>query len=180
MSLPYDSFAENHVSKGATIIMTRTPLIALVGTLALTLTSACAPSAMVSSTASPTQTSDKGKPSAPEQAFTRFPDIPVPAGAKIDLDKTLVFGGGETWFGRIAMSANYGADKMFDFYKQDLPSFGWQEITSIRSANSVLTYQREDRIATIQISGSTLQGTQVLITVSPKGAPMQAPPSSTR
>jgi hypothetical protein len=34
----------------------------------------------------------------------------------------------------------------------------------------VLTYQREERVATIQISRSKLQGTNVSITISPSGA----------
>lgn len=112
----------------------------------------------------------------PEQSFSRFPDLPVPAGAKINLDKTVVFGSGEEWFGRITLTVGFNSDQMFDFFKQELPGFNWQEITSVRSATSVLTYQRRERIATIQISGRTLTGSDVMVTVSPKGAPMQAPP----
>ena len=52
---------------------------------------------------------------------------------------------------------------------EELPEFGWREITSIRAAISVLTFARQDRIATIQVQGATLLGSEVSITVSPQG-----------
>ncbi len=48
----------------------------------------------------------------------------------------------------------------------------------MRAAVSVLTYSRQDRVATIQIQGRTLRGSEVTIMVSPRGteaAPVAAP-----
>lgn len=159
--------------------MKRTIRATFTGFLTATALTACAPSTTVQSTTTTDGATD-GKPGAPAQAFARFPDLPVPTGAKINLDQTVVFGGGEDWFGRITLSVSHSADKMFDFYKSELPAFNWQEITSVRSATSVLTYQRGARIATIQIGGRTIQGAEILVTVSPKGAPVQAPPPTNR
>lgn len=108
-------------------------------------------------------------------AFNRFPDMPMPVGGEIDLDRTLVFGGNDTWFGRLVIKVSHGANDMFDFYKQKLGGYGWEEITSIRAATSVLTYARGDRVATIQIQGRAITGSEVAITVSPKGSPQQTP-----
>jgi hypothetical protein len=58
---------------------------------------------------------------------------------------------------------------MFDFFKQRTGEFGWREITSVRSATSVLTYSREQRIMTIQILTRPLLGTRIDITMSPNG-----------
>ncbi|MBT3361820.1 MAG: hypothetical protein HN403_19520 [Rhodospirillales bacterium] len=110
--------------------------------------------------------------------FTTFPDMPMAAGGEIDVDKTLIFGAGEGWFGRLVINASNDSGQMFNFYKESLPGFGWQEITSIRAATSVLTYSREERIATIQIEGRTLRGSEVSITVSPRGIP-QGPATGT-
>lgn len=104
-------------------------------------------------------------------AFNRFPDMPLPVGGDIDLDRTLVFGGNESWFGRLVIKVSHGANDMFDFYKQKLGGYGWEEITSIRAATSVLTYARGDRVATIQIQARAIAGSEVAITVSPKGSP---------
>ena len=100
--------------------------------------------------------------------------MPLPKDAKIDLNRTLVFGGGESWFGRLELSASHGAGDMFGFFKRELPRFGWQEITSVRSARSVLTYSRRGRVVTISIQGGTLGGSEFSITVSPHGTPADA------
>ena len=114
--------------------------------------------------------SDKeGEAPAIEAAFVRFPDMPLPIGVDFDMDRTLIFGGDDIWFGRLVINSSHSANDMFDFYKQKLPEFGWQEITSIRAAISVLTFSRQDRIATIQVQSATLLGSEVSITVSPRG-----------
>jgi hypothetical protein len=102
-------------------------------------------------------------------AFTEFPDVPVPAGAKMDLDRSLVLGARDFWLGRLAISAAQKANGLFDFYQREMPTFGWQEITSVRSETSVLTYARGDRIATVQIKGSAFTDAAVDIIISPRG-----------
>lgn len=108
-------------------------------------------------------------------AFTRFPDMPIPTRSDFDMDRSMVFGGNDAWFGRLVIKTFHNTNAMFDFYKEQLAAFGWQEITSLRSAVSVLTYSRQDRIATIQIQGRTLPGSEIIITVSPRGAPQALP-----
>ncbi len=109
-----------------------------------------------------------------QAAFTQFPDLPLPVKGEFDMDRTMVFGGGDTWFGRLAVLTPHSANDMFDFFKQQMSGFGWQEVTSIRADISVLTYARQDRVATIQIQDRTIRGSDTMITVSPRGAE-QAP-----
>lgn len=126
-------------------------------------------------------TPDAGKDDqkAPMQAsFTRFPDLPMPVKAELNMGKTLVFGTNDAWIGRMVISSSHGSNDMFDFYKQEMPGFGWQEITSVRSETSVMTYTRGQRVATIQIAGTTFKGANVTITVSPKGAEEFPPPAT--
>jgi hypothetical protein len=115
----------------------------------------------------------------PLAAFTEFPDVPVPAGAKMDLDRSLVLGSREFWLGRLAMSAAQKATGLFDFYQREMPTFGWQEITSVRSETSILTYARGDRIATVQIKGSAFSDAAVDITISPRGEHSAQPSRAT-
>ncbi|MDC1214877.1 hypothetical protein N8000_10515 [Rhodospirillales bacterium] len=86
------------------------------------------------------------------------------------VDRTLIVGT-QNWFGQLALNANQGTVAIFDFYRNRLPQFGWDEITSVRAPTSVLTYEREDRILQMQISTITLRGSEILITVSPRGKP---------
>ena len=99
-----------------------------------------------------------------------FPDIPIPDGAKMNVDKTLVVGT-DNWFGQLALETSQGAVAMFDFYRTRLPQFSWREITSVRAPVSVLTFDRDDRILQMQIKSTTLRGSEILITVSPRGTP---------
>jgi len=102
-------------------------------------------------------------------AFNQFPDIPVPAGAEMNVDKTLVFGS-EPWFGQLALGTSSNPGVIFDFFRNNLPEHKWQEVTSVRAPTSILTYMREDRVLAIAIQGSTLSGSDITITVSPRGA----------
>jgi hypothetical protein len=123
---------------------------------------------------SPESTIDDGKPT--RASFARFPDLPMPVKAELNMIRTLVFGTNDSWIGRLVISASHSPNDMFDFYKQEMSGFEWQEITSVRSDTSVMTYIRNERVATIQISRATLSGAKVTITVSPKGAEEFPPP----
>ena len=101
--------------------------------------------------------------------FAQFPDIAVPAGAKMDVERSLVLGARDDWIGRLAMSATGTTSEAYDFFLREMPKFGWQEITTVRSEVSVLTYSRGNRVATIQIRNRTLGGSAIDITVSPRG-----------
>jgi hypothetical protein len=121
----------------------------------------------------PSSTSGTSTGNSPRTAvgFAQFPDIAVPAGAKMDVDRSLVLGARDNWIGRLAMSATGSTSEAYDFFLREMPKFGWQEITSVRSEVSVLTYKRGDRVATVQIRKKTLGGSAVDITVSPRGRP---------
>jgi hypothetical protein len=99
----------------------------------------------------------------------QFTDIPIPAGARMDLDRTLILGPRETWIGRLVYTSSAGPNDLFDFYNRELPRFGWVGITAVRAGTSVLSFSRAERIATVQISRTTLGGSEVLVTISPRG-----------
>ena len=77
-------------------------------------------------------------------------------------------GAGDNWTGRLVMNAPLGSVDSFDFYHQKTPEFGWREISSVRSAISILTYMREGRVMTLQIRNNTLRGSEITATVTPE------------
>ncbi len=97
--------------------------------------------------------------------FAQFREIPIPENATMNLDKTLLFGN-DPLIGRLAFKVPYNQANMFDFYMQEMPKFGWQELTSIRATNSYLTYAKDNRVATILLGSSSLNGTEVIFDVS--------------
>lgn len=148
------------------------PIYGLVAVLGLSL-GACSQSAPLNGGAGQPQSSAGGTAAGQPggelvMSFSQFPDLPIPDDADMDVERTLVFGGGEAWFGQLAMSAPHGTGEMFDFYKRNLNRYGWQEVTSVRAPTSVLTHMRDDRVLAIQISEATFLGSEILLTVSPR------------
>lgn len=125
----------------------------------------------------PISPSSSGKPGdfKAEANFPTFTDIPVPTKAKMDVNKSLILGAGEGWVGRMILLTSGSASRMFDFYRREMPRFGWAEFTAIRAATSVLTYSRGERVATVRISSETLGGAQVEFTVSYRNRPPTPP-----
>ena len=97
--------------------------------------------------------------------FAQFREIPIPENATMSLDKTLLFGN-DPLVGRLAFKVPYNQANMFDFYMQEMPKFGWRELTSIRATNSYLTYAKDNRVAMIQLTSTSLNGTEVIFDVS--------------
>ncbi len=122
---------------------------------------------------SPIMASSKSTPGQAAQATTayaQFPDIPIPSGANINVEKTLVFGS-DPWFGQLALSTRTKPGTLFEFYRTNLPSYSWQEIASVRAPTSILTYENASRVLVISIQNSTLSGSEITISVSPRGKP---------
>ncbi|MBT6096306.1 MAG: hypothetical protein HOH04_15580 [Rhodospirillaceae bacterium] len=144
---------------------------------------ACANTAPILSTPSNSTDQSAASTGAKVSAYSQFPDIPVPSGTKINMEKTLVFGN-KPWYGQLALEASANANQMFDFYRENLSQYGWQEVTSVRAPTSILTYATDDRVLAIAIQGGTISGSNVTVTVSPRGQPQPqqspgslAPPS---
>lgn len=100
----------------------------------------------------------------------QFTDIPIPAGARMDLDRTLILGPRDTWIGRLVYTSGAAPNDLFEFYNRELPRFGWTGITAVRAGTSVLSFSRGERIATVQINRTTLGSSEVSVTISPRGS----------
>jgi hypothetical protein len=111
---------------------------------------------------------DVPSPAQPQAGFARFTDIPMPPKNDIDLDRTIVFGADKDWIGRVSLSTSMPVGETYDFYKREMLRFGWTELTSVRSATSVLSYQLDNRIATIQVTGQRFGGSQVDFWMNPR------------
>ena len=83
--------------------------------------------------------------------FAQFPDIAVPAGATMDVERSLVLGARDAWIGRLSMNTGQSPAVSYDFFLREMPKYRWEEITTVRSETSVLTFSRDSRVATIQI-----------------------------
>ena len=76
----------------------------------------------------------------------------------MNIQKSLVFGSESDWFGRLNLIVSMSGAEVFDFYRFEMPNFGWKEITSIRSDISLITYERAGRIASIDTPAASSSG----------------------
>ena len=91
---------------------------------------------------------------AEQLSFAKFKDIPIPDGSVMDMNNTVIFGSDDEWFGRLSIIPNLSHAETFDFFRYEMPNLNWKEITNVRSTSSVLSYEKENRVVTIQISNS--------------------------
>lgn len=135
--------------------------------------SACQNTVRIQPSTSPGQSASL---SASEQraAFTQFPDIPIPQGAQIVVDKTLVFGS-NPWIGQLTINTASSVGTMFDFYQQGLATYNWQELTSVRALTSNMTHTRGDRVLIVSIQADSFGSSVITITASPRKSLMATP-----
>ena len=143
---------------------------ALIPGLAMLLLSACA-----GSTTSLPQT-QAGDPQAPMD-FQLLADIPIPSGATMDNDRSLILGDRDRWTGRVVMRVWKSAPEAVAFYQQQMPQFGWEPVMAATSGISVMAYTRGDRAASVQIERGTMWGATVSVIVGhrPDGKAAQGP-----
>ena len=95
----------------------------------------------------------------------------LPAGYKVDPDRTIIFGTNEKWTGRLSYTTT-SADEVFDFLHREMTNFGWTEVTAMRADPSLLTFSSAAtaRTAIVTIArGSVLGSTRVDMVVSLSG-----------
>ena len=136
--------------------------LALAGLLAALVLAACTRSAPLAP--------NKGEGGSAQDSFAQFSDVPIPTSADMKMDRSFIFGTQDAWIGRVVLSDSNNVGTLYDFYKTNTPKYGWEEITTVRSAVSVLTYTRGERVLTVQIQSRTMWGAEVDLTVSPRGS----------
>jgi hypothetical protein len=128
----------------------------------------CGPSTPLAASSRPDQ---PGADDVASASFTQFSDIPIPSGAEMDIERSLVLGDRDDWIGRLVMTTPGSAGSAYDFYAAEMPKFGWVPLTMVRGDTSVQTYSHGERVATIQIRDRTIRGAVVSLIVSPRGKP---------
>lgn len=98
-------------------------------------------------------------------------DIPIPANATMDNERSLILSDRDHWTGRVVMRFWTGPAELTAFYQSQMPAFGWEPVMSVTSGTTVLSYTRSDRAATVQIEKAMLGFNSVVwVTVAPRQA----------
>ena len=106
----------------------------------------------------------EGDPST-ELSLAEFDDLPIPLNSKLDKEKSIIFSKRDGWYGRLTFNTSEKQINVYDFFRNELPKFGWKKLSEISSDTSILNYQNQSRLALIQIKENLLYGSNVMITV---------------
>ena len=132
--------------------------IKLIPFLLLTLLVSCSGEKLI-----PTKGPD-GEPGS-ELNFAQFDDIPIPIGSSLNHKDSIIISKKKSWLGRLVFDSNKKQLWIFDFFRNELPKFGWKKLSEVRADYSILNYTNEERLASIQIFPNAIIGSTVSITV---------------
>ena len=132
--------------------------IKLIPLLLLTLLVGCSGERLI-----PTKGPD-GEPGS-ELNFAQFDDIPIPIGSSLNHKDSIIISKKKSWLGRLVFDSNKKQLWIFDFFRNELPKFGWKKLSEVRADYSILNYTNEERLASIQIFPNAIIGSTVSITV---------------
>lgn len=102
--------------------------------------------------------------------FTQFDDVPIPANAALNLEESLILGTEGGWIGRLSLEVDYEMADMYGFYTEEMEKFGWEQLTTVRSKITTMTYRLKNRVSTITLVPVGRAETAVDFTVAPSNA----------
>ncbi len=97
--------------------------------------------------------------------FAQFDDIPIPVGSTLDQQKSIIISKKKAWLGRLTFESTKKQLEIFDFFRNELPKFGWKKLSEVQAESSLLNYVNGSRIASVIIESKTFFGSIVTITV---------------
>ena len=94
--------------------------------------------------------------------------IPLPENSKMATDRTVIFGGGDTFTGVLYLFHDISAEEVVNFYRKAMTADGWTELAIVRSKFILINFDREDRFATIKVNRNVFDNSASEITIGPK------------
>ena len=79
-------------------------------------------------------------------------DFPLPEDAEIQMDSTVILGSGDLWAGQIILLSKSSPVELIKYFTESAKSSGWNLASSTISEKVLLVFNKNERIATIEIS----------------------------
>lgn len=98
--------------------------------------------------------------------------LPLPPGAKIIADQSLIIGSGDAWVGRLSLDIGRDVTGAYQYFLDAFKAQGWTLQSAVRSKTSLLVFTRAGRSATIEFQDTPklVGGTTVTLTMAPLGS----------
>lgn len=97
-----------------------------------------------------------------------FPDIPVPATHKIDLERTTIFTSNNQSLGKIVMEGSGDVSSLYHFFSNEMPAKGWSLVNGFQSSTSSLYYAKPGKFVAVIMERVGRSGSRVTLNVGPE------------
>ncbi len=101
----------------------------------------------------------------------KFEDVPVPAGFRMIPDQSFSFQNELTRVGILRYAGRANAQRVIQFYKDQMPLYNWQFVNMIEYDRSLLNFEKTDQTCTITVEAGVTK-TVLAIAVAPRGSPV--------
>ena len=101
--------------------------------------------------------------------------LPLPPGAIIRADQSLIIGAGDNWVGRVVLDVGRDFDAAYRFFLETYPAQGWAVVSAVRGKNSFMVMTRQERTATFEMIDGGMLGSSVSMTMAPRNAAVMVP-----
>jgi len=101
--------------------------------------------------------------------------LPLPPGAAIRAEQSLIIGAGDNWVGRVVLDVGRDFDAAYRFFLETYPAQGWTVVSAVRGKNSFLVMTRQERTATFEMVDGGMMGSSVSLTMAPRNAAVMVP-----
>jgi hypothetical protein len=101
--------------------------------------------------------------------------LPLPPGAVIRADQSLIIGAGDNWVGRVMLDVGRDVDAAYRYFLETYPAQGWTVVSAVRGKNSFLVMTRQERTATFEMVDGGMMGSSVSLTMAPRNAAVMVP-----
>jgi hypothetical protein len=101
--------------------------------------------------------------------------LPLPPGAVIRADQSLIIGAGDNWVGRVVLDVGRDFDAAYRYFLETYPAQGWTVVSAVRGKNSLMVMTRQERTATFEMVDGGMMGSSVSLTMAPRNAAVMVP-----
>jgi hypothetical protein len=97
-----------------------------------------------------------------------FPDVPVPATHKMDMERTTIFTSNNQSLGKIVMEGSGDVASLYHFFSTEMPSKGWSLVNGFQSGTSSLYYAKPGKFVAIIMEQVGRRTSRVTLNVGPE------------
>lgn len=97
-----------------------------------------------------------------------FPDIPIPATHKIDLERSTIFTSNNQSLGKVVAEGSGDVTSLYAFFQKELPEKGWSLVNAFQSSTSSLYYAKPGKFVAIILEQTGRTSSRITFNVGPE------------